>query len=88
MVESLPLTLSIACTQMSVTPSEAVSGATSVAAKALRRGDRLGRLAPGMDADLVILSVPGVDEWLSEVGRNAVRTVLKRGQVIHESPRS
>jgi imidazolonepropionase len=88
MVESLPLTLSIACTQMRVTPSEAVTGATAVAAKALRRGDRLGRVAPGMEADLVILSVPGVDEWLSEVGRNAVRTVLKRGRVVHESPRS
>jgi imidazolonepropionase len=88
MVESLPLTLSIACTQMRVTPSEAVTGATAVAAKALRRGNRLGRIAPGLEADLVILSVPGVDEWLSEVGRNAVRTVLKRGRVVHESPRS
>jgi imidazolonepropionase len=88
MVESLPLTLSIACTQMRVTPSEALAGATAVAAKALRRGNRLGRIAPGMDADLVILSVPDVDEWLSEVGRNAVRTVLKRGRVVHESPGS
>jgi len=88
MVESLPLALSIACTQMKVTPSEALQGATETAAKALKRGDRLGRLETGMDADLVVLDVPTVDEWLSEVGRSSVRAVLKRGRVMHESPRS
>lgn len=88
MVESLPMVLSIACTQMSVTPSEALVGATATAAKALLRGDRLGRISKGMDADLAILDVPSVDQWLSEVGRGSVRTVLKRGRVVHESPRS
>jgi imidazolonepropionase len=88
MVESLPLALSIACTQMKVTPSEALMGATATAAAALRRETRLGRIAKGMDADLAILDVPSVDQWLSEMGRGSVRTVLKRGQVVHESPRS
>jgi imidazolonepropionase len=88
MVESLPLALSIACTQMKVTPSEALQGATGSAAKALRRGDRLGRIETGMDADLVVLDVPTVAEWLSEVGRSSVRTVLKQGRVVYESPRS
>jgi imidazolonepropionase len=87
MVESLPLALSIGCTQMKVTPSEALQGATGTAAKALLRVDRLGRIETGMDADLVVLDVPTVDEWLSEVGRSSVRTVLKRGRVVHESPR-
>jgi imidazolonepropionase len=88
MVESLPLVLSIACAQMNVTPSEALVGATSTAAAALPREKRLGRLEPGMDADLVILDVSSVDRWLSEMGRSAVRTVLKKGRVVHESPRS
>lgn len=88
MVESLPLALSIACTQMKVTPSEALQGATETAAKALKRGDRLGRIETGMDADLVVLDVPSVDQWLSEVGRSAVRTVLKRGRVVYENPGS
>jgi imidazolonepropionase len=73
---------------MKVTPSEALVGATATAASALRRGDRLGRIEKGMDADLAILDVPSVDQWLSEMGRSAVRTVLKRGRVVHESPRS
>ncbi len=88
MVESLPLALSIACTQMLVTPSEALAGATGTAAMALRRGDRVGRIERGMDADLVILDAPSVDQWLSEMGRGSVRTVLKRGQVVYESPGS
>jgi imidazolonepropionase len=86
MVESLPLTLSIACTQMRVTPSEALVGATSSAAASLRREKRIGRIEPGMDADLVILEASSADEWLSEMGRAAVRTVLKRGRVVHENP--
>jgi imidazolonepropionase len=88
MVESLPLVLSIACTQMRVTPSEALAGATSTAAAALRREKSLGRIEKGMVADLVVLGAPSVDQWLSEVGRGSVRTVLKRGRVVHESPRS
>ncbi len=85
MVESLPLALSIACTQMRVTPSEGLIGATSIAAAALLREKRLGRIEPGMDADVAILDAPGVDPWLSEMGRHTVRTVLKRGRVVHES---
>jgi imidazolonepropionase len=88
MVESLPLVLSIACAQMKVTPSEALKGATSIAAAVLRRENRLGRIERGMDADLVVLDVGSVDEWLSEMGRSAVVAVVKRGRVVHESPRS
>ena len=62
------------------------AGATATAAAALRREKRLGRIETGMDADLVVLDVPTVDEWLSEVGRSSVRAVLKRGRVVHESP--
>ncbi|MGH9322799.1 MAG: imidazolonepropionase [Vicinamibacteria bacterium] len=88
MIESLPLVLSIACTQMKLTPAEALTGATSTAAAALNRTDRLGRLDKGMDADLVVLDVPSVDGWLSEPGRSSVRAVLKKGRVVHESSRA
>lgn len=84
MVESLPLVLSIACAQTKVAPSEALVGATVNAAAAVARGDRLGRIAPGMQADLVLLDVAGVDLWLYQVGRNAVRAVVKNGRVVYE----
>ena len=83
-VESLPLTLSIACTQAKMTPSEALVGATAHAAAALARGDRIGRIEVGMQADLVILDVPSVDQWLYQVGRDAVQSVIKKGRVVYQ----
>jgi imidazolonepropionase len=85
-VESLPLVLSIACTQMRMTPAEALEAATATAARALLRDRRIGRIEEGMEADLVVLDVPTVARWLSEIGRNAVSKVLKRGRVVYERP--
>jgi len=82
MVESLPLVMSIACTQMRLTPIEAVVAATANAAAAVNRLDRLGGIRVGMQADLVALDVPTVERWLYEPGRNCVRTVLKAGRAV------
>jgi imidazolonepropionase len=82
MVESLPLTLSIACTQMRMTPTEVVVAATANAAAAINRQDRLGAIEVGRHADLVILDVPNHERWLYEQGRNCVRTVIKAGRVV------
>ena len=83
-VESLPLTLSIACTQAKMTPAEALTGATAHAAAALAREDRIGRIENGMQADLVILDTPTVDLWLYQIGRDAVHAVIKKGHVVYE----
>lgn len=80
MVESLPLTLNIACTQMRMTPTEAVVAATANAAAAIGRHDRLGAIAVGHQADLVILDVPNHSCWLYEPGRNCVSKVIKKGR--------
>ena len=82
MVESLPLVMSIACTQMRITPIEVVVAATANAAAAVNRLDRLGGIRVGMQADLVILDVPTVERWLYEPGRNCVRTVVKAGRAV------
>jgi imidazolonepropionase len=82
MVESLPRVMSIACTQMRMTPTEAVVAATANAAAALNRHDRLGAIEVGMQADLILLDVPNHRRWLYEPGRSCVRTVVKNGKVI------
>jgi imidazolonepropionase len=46
--------LSLAATQMKLTPAEAITAATINAAYSLNRGDQLGSLEPGKVADLVI----------------------------------
>ena len=82
MVESLPLVMGIGCTQMRMTPTEALIAATANAAAALDRHGRVGAIEVGMQADLVILDVPNHRRWLYEPGRNCVRAVVKKGRVV------
>jgi imidazolonepropionase len=81
MVESMQLVMSIACTQMRMTPIEALVAATANAAAAINRQDRLGAIAEGYQADLLILDLPRLEQWPYNVGRNCVRTVVKAGAV-------
>ncbi len=51
---SIPMVLSLACTQMKMTPAQAVTAATINAAYSLGRGDEIGSLEKGKRADFVI----------------------------------
>ena len=51
---SMPMILSLACTQMKMTPAEAITAATVNAAYSLGRGDEIGSLEKGKRADFVI----------------------------------
>ncbi|MEE9295194.1 MAG: imidazolonepropionase [Phycisphaerae bacterium] len=82
MVESLPLVMSMACTQMHMTPAEALVATTANAAAAINRQDRIGTIKEGMQADLVILDVDNYNELPYHTGRNCVRTVIKRGRIV------
>ncbi len=82
MVESLTLVMSIACTQMRMTPAECLVAVTTNAAAALNRADRIGTVAKGMQADLVILDVENYDQLPYNAGRNCVRRVIKGGRVV------
>ena len=86
MIESLPLIMSYACLRLRMTPIEALVACTANAAAALRRQDRVGAVAAGMQADLVILDVPRLEAWPCHVGRNCVRKVLKRGRLVVDRP--
>jgi imidazolonepropionase len=51
---SMPMILSLACTQMKMSPAEAISASTINAAYSLGRGERIGSLEPGKLANFAI----------------------------------
>ena len=79
--DSLPLVLSLACTQMGLAPEEALAAATVNAAHVLARADRIGRLHPGFAADIVLLDAPDWRHVAYHLAGDIVHTVVERGAV-------
>jgi imidazolonepropionase-like amidohydrolase len=52
---------------------------------AVGAAERLGAIAAGYEADLVVLDAPTLDEWFYAVGRPQVRQVLKRGRAVYSA---
>ncbi|HET9544174.1 MAG TPA: amidohydrolase family protein, partial [Gaiellaceae bacterium] len=79
--ESLPLACALACTQTGLAPAEALAACTVNAAHVLGRADRVGRLAPGYDADVVLLDAPDWRYLAYHVSGCDVAVVVERGEV-------
>jgi imidazolonepropionase len=77
--ESLPIVCGLACTQLHLAPAEALAACTVNAAHVLGRADRLGRLAPGYAADLVLLETPDWRHLAYHLGGDIVAAVVKDG---------
>jgi imidazolonepropionase len=84
-VESMGVVVGLACLHAGLLPSEAFVAATVNAAHALGRAGRIGSLAPGKQADLLILSVPDYRCVPYRFGTNHVRTVVKKGRIVVEN---
>ncbi|MGZ4414699.1 MAG: imidazolonepropionase [Gaiellaceae bacterium] len=78
--ESLPLTCSLAATQLRLSPAEALAACTVNAAHVLGRADSRGRLAPGYVADVVLLDVPDWRYLAYHLGANLVAGVVLHGE--------
>lgn len=80
--ESLPLACSLATTLGGLAPAEALGACTVNAAHVLGRADRTGRLAPGFDADVVLLDAPDWRYLAYHVGGADVGLVVERGEIV------
>ena len=75
--------MSLACTQMRMTPAEAVAASTINAAHALRRADRIGSLEAGKQADLNVLDVDDYREIPYYFAVNHCVMTVKRGKIVY-----
>jgi len=76
---SMQMAMSLACTQMKMSPSEAISAATINGAYALRLADRKGSIEPGKDADLSVFDVDDYREIPYRFGSNACSMTILNG---------
>jgi imidazolonepropionase len=78
---SMPFVLSLACTQMKMSPAEAVGAATINGAHALRLGGRKGSIEPGKDADLAVFNVDDYREIPYWFAANHCQAVVMQGNL-------
>lgn len=80
---SMPMIMTLACTQMRMTPEEALIAATFQGARALNRTGKIGVLAVGLPADFVIFDVPNYRSIPYHFGGNLVQHTIKHGKVVY-----
>jgi len=80
--ESVPFIIALACRYLPLTPAQALVAVTLNAAHAVGLGDRVGSLAAGRAADVLVLDLPDYRHLGYRFGTNPVATVVKRGRIV------
>jgi imidazolonepropionase len=79
---SMPMILSLACTQMRMTPAEAITAATINGAHALGIAGRVGSIEEGKDGNLVVFDADDYREIPYHFGMNLVAATIYRGELL------
>jgi imidazolonepropionase len=79
---STPMILSLACSQLRMSPAEAIAAATINGAYALRRERRIGSLETGKQADLAVFEVEDYREIPYYFGMQRCWMTMKNGEVV------
>ena len=77
---SMPMVLSLAATQMKMTPAESLTAATINAAYSLNRGDKIGSLEPGKRGNFAIFDCADYRDIAYYFGVSLVHAVYIAGQ--------
>ena len=82
---SIPMVLSLACTQMKMEPAEAINASTINAAYSLNRGNSIGSLEPGKLANFVIFDCEDYRELAYWFGIPQTHSVYVKGECVSRS---
>jgi imidazolonepropionase len=85
-IASMPFVLSLACTQMKMSPAEAIAAATINAASALQLQENKGSIEPGKDADIAVFDVRDYREIPYWTALNRCELVVAGGMLVHPRP--
>ncbi len=79
---NLQLCINLGYLKYRLLPEEILTAVTLNAACALDRGDAIGSIEVGKNADLVIWDAPNFEMLCYRFGSNQVKTVIKKGEII------
>ena len=79
---SMPMVLSLACTQMKMSPAETITASTINAAHSLSRGDKIGSLEVGKRGNFAIFDCEDYREIAYWFGFPQTHSVYVRGQCV------
>jgi imidazolonepropionase len=80
---SMQFAIALACSQLGMTPAEAITAATVNAAHAVAWAGRAGSLEPGKFADVLVMNVADYREIPYLFGVNHVYATIKGGEVVY-----
>ena len=86
--KSMPDVLTWAALRYDMSTEEAFTAGTLNAACSVGRGDRLGTIEVGKEADLLVLDLPNYQHLTYEFGRNPVLAAVKTGVIVFEREQS
>ncbi len=79
---NMQVILTIACTQMRMTPAEAITAATLNAAYSLGMSEKLGSIEENKQADIVLMDVSDYRELPYHFGVNHCVVTIKKGNIV------
>ena len=82
MAFSMPMMMTIACTQMQMTPEEAITASTLNGAAALGCSATHGSIEPGKVADMIVCDIPHYRHLAYHFGTNHVVRTIKQGTLL------
>lgn len=80
--ESMQFVIALACRYLKLTQAQALVAATLNAAHAIGRGQQVGSIEVGKQADILVLETADYRHLGYRFGTNLVKTVIKRGEIV------
>ncbi|MFX1354667.1 MAG: imidazolonepropionase [Promethearchaeota archaeon] len=83
--ESMQMIIALACYNMKMTPSEALTAATLNAACAIQRQDEIGSIEFRKKGDILIFDIPNFNFLPYQFGVNLIDQVIKNGKIVFKN---